>query len=99
MQVFTLISVGNLFKKTFQALKDLPFQLDFVQNNPMIGFSLAFLNGTELYVIKCNDCGDLIPKCLRSDSDNQKWHSKNKIVMSKILILMLQKQSVLSDFH
>lgn len=54
---------------TFQALKDLPFQLDFVENNPMDGFSLAYLNGEELYVIKCNDCGDLLAKCLRSDSN------------------------------
>ena len=47
--------------------KDLPFQLDFVANTPVDNYSHAYLSGTELYVIRCDECRDLLPKCLRLD--------------------------------
>ena len=54
--------------------------LEFVSNTPVNGFSLGYLNGTELYVIRCDECRDLLPKCLRLDS---KW-LKLKIKLSKL---------------
>ena len=48
-----------------KALKEnFPFVITFESGNPTEEYSLVDINGLRLYVVKCNACDELLPKCM-----------------------------------
>lgn len=44
--------------------ENFPFVITFESGNPTEEYSLVEINGLRLYVVKCNACDELLPKCM-----------------------------------